>query len=81
MPHPWYPTYLFYLLLVAVGTHALKGLFSVICIPALLVIGLLGLKVQRGVLGCMPYLGPPGKAPYAQTPSLWGTLVEKASFP
>lgn len=67
---------------MAVGTHALKGLFSIICIPALLVICLLGLKVQRGVLGGhMPYLGPQDKAPYAQTPSLWGTLVEKASFP
>lgn len=43
MPHPWDPTYLFYLLLVAVGTHTLKGLFSVICIPALLVICLFGL--------------------------------------
>lgn len=73
MPHPWYPTYLFYLLLVAVGTHTLKGLFSVICIPALLVIGLLGLKVRKGVLGAArPTWGPRVRLPMPRLPPCGG---------
>lgn len=41
-------TYLLHLLLLTVGANALKGLFSVICIPALLLIRLLGLGGVEG---------------------------------
>lgn len=41
-------THLLHLLLLTVGANALKGLFSIICIPALLLIRLLGLGGGEG---------------------------------
>lgn len=56
-------THLLHLLLLTVGANALKGLFSVVCIPALLLIRLLGLG---GVEACD--LGAPGQGSWARPP-------------
>lgn len=58
---PHGPTHLLHLLLVAIGADALEGLLSVVGVPALLLIGLLGLGVGRQDLGGLhsPTLPPP----------------------
>lgn len=65
------PTHLLHLLLVAIGANALKGLLSVVGIPALLLVCLLGLGVWRSMTGGPPRVRLPDPASLVPVGGLW----------